>query len=67
MPRVSLYGFHQQSAAFLIDSQLQVSYKVPLSAHLQKPFTVAIAFFGLFALTLFGRRIDLTINKKKVS
>jgi hypothetical protein len=31
-----------------------------------KPMTVATAFLGLFALALAVRRIDLTLQKKKV-
>ncbi|KAF8897526.1 oligosaccharyl transferase alpha subunit [Infundibulicybe gibba] len=43
-----------------------VSYRVPLSAHLKKPVAVAAVFFSLFALAVVGRRIDLTIHKKKL-
>ncbi|RDB22610.1 Dolichyl-diphosphooligosaccharide--protein glycosyltransferase subunit 1 [Hypsizygus marmoreus] len=43
-----------------------ISYRVPLAAHLTKPFVVAAAFFSLFALAIVGRRINLTINKEKV-
>ncbi|KAG6919438.1 hypothetical protein DXG01_006321 [Tephrocybe rancida] len=44
---------------------IYVSYSVPLSAHLRKPYVVATAFFSLFALAIVGRRINLTINKQK--
>jgi len=39
------------------------SYKVPFSAHLQKPKAVATAFLGLFAFALATRRIDLRFVK----
>ncbi|KAG6817400.1 hypothetical protein H0H87_009044 [Tephrocybe sp. NHM501043] len=45
--------------------KIYVSYSVPLSAHLRKPFVVGTAFFSLFALAIIGRRINLTINKQK--
>ncbi|KAF7292485.1 Dolichyl-diphosphooligosaccharide--protein glycosyltransferase subunit 1 [Mycena chlorophos] len=42
---------------------IYVSYKVPLSAHLKKPFAVAVAFMSVFAFGLVARRIDLRIHK----
>jgi len=45
---------------------MQVSYKVPPSAHLKKPLAVTIAFLSLFMLAFVGRRINLTIHKNKV-
>jgi len=42
---------------------IYVSYKVPLSAHLRKPMSVAMAFFSVFAFGLIARRIDLRIHK----
>ncbi|GLB33802.1 putative essential subunit of the N-oligosaccharyl transferase (OST) complex [Lyophyllum shimeji] len=42
-----------------------VSYRVPLAAHLRKPFVVGVAFFSLFALAIIGRRINLTLPKEK--
>jgi len=44
---------------------IYVSYRVPFSAHLRKPFVVGIAFFSVFAVALVGRRINLTIHKDK--
>jgi len=43
----------------------QVSYKLPISAHLKKPIAVATAFLGLFVLAIAGRRVDLRIHKTK--
>lgn len=44
---------------------IYVSYKVPFSTHLKKPFAVATAFFGLFILGFIGKRIDIRIQKQK--
>jgi len=41
-----------------------VSYKVPLSAHLKKPVTIAAWSFALFTLASVVRRLDLNIHKK---
>lgn len=41
----------------------QVTYKVPLSAHLQKPKVVSIAFVALFFVALLARRVDLSLSK----
>ena len=43
---------------------VQVTYKVPFSAHLRKPVAVATAFFGLFALGFVSRRVDMRIRTK---
>ena len=43
---------------------VQVTYKVPFSAHLQKPVAVATAFLGLFALALAWKRVDIRIRRK---
>jgi len=43
-----------------------VSYKVSMSAHLIKPIAVATAFFSLFTLCMFGRRVDLTLHQKNL-
>ncbi|TFY75832.1 hypothetical protein EWM64_g8182 [Hericium alpestre] len=42
---------------------IYATYKVPFSAHLQKPKAVATAFLGLFALAIMARRVDLRISK----
>jgi len=42
-----------------------VSYKVSMSAHLKKPIAVAAAFFSLFTLAMFAKRVDLTLHQKK--
>ena len=41
----------------------QVTYKVPLSAHLQKPKVVSIAFVALFFAAFLARRVDLSLSK----
>ena len=41
----------------------QVKYKVPLSAHLQKPKAVSIAFGALFLVAFLVRRVDLSLSK----
>ncbi|KAH9853610.1 oligosaccharyl transferase alpha subunit [Lenzites betulinus] len=43
---------------------IYVTYKVPFRAHLQKPFAVATAFLGVFALALTWRRVDVRIRRK---
>ncbi|OBZ70453.1 Dolichyl-diphosphooligosaccharide--protein glycosyltransferase subunit 1 [Grifola frondosa] len=43
---------------------IYVAYKVPLAAHLKKPFAVATAFIALFVLALASKRIDIRIQKK---
>jgi len=58
--------FKYKNLTIMHAQSIFVSYSVPFSAHLRKPFVVAIAVFSLFVLALMGRRIDLTINKKKV-
>ncbi|KAL0949980.1 hypothetical protein HGRIS_009994 [Hohenbuehelia grisea] len=47
------------------DGYIYVSYRVPISAHFQKPVAVSAAFMGLFVLAIFWRRIDLRIHKTK--
>jgi len=42
---------------------IYVTYKVPLSAHLQKPKVVSIAFVILFFATFLARRVDLSLSK----
>ncbi|KAI9513334.1 oligosaccharyl transferase alpha subunit [Russula earlei] len=42
---------------------IYVTYKVPLSAHLQKPKVVSVAFVTLFLVAFLARRIDLTLSK----
>jgi oligosaccharyltransferase complex subunit alpha (ribophorin I) len=42
---------------------IYVTYKVPLSAHLQKPKAVSIAFGILFFIALLARRVDLSLSK----
>ncbi|KAH9965868.1 oligosaccharyl transferase alpha subunit [Russula dissimulans] len=42
---------------------IYVTYKVPLSAHLQKPKVVSAAFVVLFLFAFLARRIDLTLSK----
>jgi len=42
---------------------IYVTYKVPLSAHLQKPRVVSIAFVILFFATFLARRVDLSLSK----
>jgi len=42
-----------------------VTYKVSMSAHLKKPIAVAAAFFSLFMLGVFARRVNLTLHQKK--
>jgi len=42
---------------------IYVTYKVPLSAHLQKPKIVSIAFVTLFLVTFLARRVDLSLSK----
>lgn len=41
----------------------QVTYKVPVSAHLQKPKMVSIAFVALFFVAFLARRVDLSLSK----
>ncbi|KAI0736193.1 oligosaccharyl transferase alpha subunit [Fomitopsis betulina] len=43
---------------------IYVTYKVPLSAHLKKPLSVATAFMTLFVLGFAAKRIDLRVQKK---
>jgi oligosaccharyltransferase complex subunit alpha (ribophorin I) len=45
---------------------IKVSYKVSMSSHLIKPIAVATAFFSLFTLCMFARRVDLTLHQKKL-
>ncbi|KAI0268194.1 oligosaccharyl transferase alpha subunit [Gloeopeniophorella convolvens] len=45
------------------DGLIYVTYKVPLSAHLQKPKAVSIAFGVLFVVALLARRVDLNLAK----
>jgi len=42
---------------------IYVTYKVPLSAHLQKPKVVSIAFVALFFAAFLARRVDLSLSK----
>jgi len=42
---------------------IYVTYKVSLSAHLQKPKVVSIAFVTLFLVTFLARRVDLSLSK----
>jgi len=42
---------------------IYVTHKVPLSAHLQKPKAVSIAFGVLFLVAFFARRVDLSLSK----
>ena len=42
---------------------VQVSYKVPFSAHLTKPLAVATALMGLFVLAFAWKRVDTRIQK----
>ena len=42
---------------------VQVSYRVPLSAHLTKPFAVATALMGVFVLAFAWKRVDTRIQK----
>ncbi|KAG6331749.1 hypothetical protein ID866_7343 [Astraeus odoratus] len=43
---------------------IYVSYKVPLTTHLQKPLAVGVAFFSLFMLGFAAKRVDLRLHKK---
>jgi oligosaccharyltransferase complex subunit alpha (ribophorin I) len=43
---------------------MQVSYQVPLSAHLKKAVSVSAAFFSLFAFAFMARRVDLNLHRK---
>ncbi|KAI0005075.1 oligosaccharyl transferase alpha subunit [Russula compacta] len=45
------------------DGLIYVTYKVPLSAHLQKPKVVSFAFATLFLVTFLARRVDLSLSK----
>ncbi|TFK75916.1 Ribophorin I [Pluteus cervinus] len=58
--------FEYQDLTIKHAQSIYVSYKVPFSAHLQKPFAVSAAIFISFMFTLVGRRIDLTLHKQKV-
>ncbi|KAI9447969.1 oligosaccharyl transferase alpha subunit [Lactarius indigo] len=42
---------------------IYVTYKVPLSAHLQKPKAVSIAFGIFFLVAFLARRVDLSLSK----
>jgi oligosaccharyltransferase complex subunit alpha (ribophorin I) len=42
---------------------LQVSYKLPTSAHFRKPLAIALGTFGLFVLNALGRRVNTEIHK----
>ncbi|EDR12406.1 oligosaccharyl transferase alpha subunit [Laccaria bicolor S238N-H82] len=44
---------------------IYVSYRVATSAHLKKPFAVAAAFFSVFILAMFARRVNVTLHQKK--
>jgi len=44
---------------------IYVTYTVPLSVHLRKPFAVATAMIGLFTLAMIARRIDARIHVEK--
>ncbi|KAG6861609.1 hypothetical protein C0995_014516 [Termitomyces sp. Mi166 len=57
--------FEYQNLTLSHAQNIYVSYSVPLTAHLRKPFVVGMAFFSVFALAIIGRRINLTINKQK--
>jgi len=42
---------------------IYVSYKVPLTAHLKKPFAVATALSGLFMIAFVWKRVDTRLQK----
>ncbi|KAL4241932.1 Dolichyl-diphosphooligosaccharide--protein glycosyltransferase subunit 1 [Abortiporus biennis] len=42
-----------------------VSYRVPFTAHLKKPFSVATAFIGVFILAFVWKRVDIRVQKQK--
>jgi len=44
---------------------IYVTYTVPLSTHLRKPFAVATAMIGIFALAMIARRVDARIHLEK--
>lgn len=44
-------------------NHVQVSYKVPFSAHLTKPLAVATALMGVFVLAFAWKRVDTRIQK----
>ena len=48
---------------YVTANHVQVSYKVPFSAHLTKPIAVATALMGLFVLAFGWRRVDTRIQK----
>ncbi|KAF5388240.1 hypothetical protein D9615_000405 [Tricholomella constricta] len=56
--------FEYENLTIMHAQSIFVSYKVPLAAHLRKPFVVGVAFFSVFALAIVGRRINLTIHQK---
>ncbi|KAG5652427.1 hypothetical protein H0H81_005023 [Sphagnurus paluster] len=56
--------FEYENLTVMHSQNIFVLYKVPLAAHLTKPFVVGVAFFSLFALAIVARRINLTIHKK---
>jgi len=59
--------FQYKDLTIMHAQSIYVSYRVPLSAHLRKPYVVGVAFFSLFALALIGRRVNLTLHKEKVA
>ena len=48
----------------MLKDALQVTYKVPFSAHMRKPIAVATAFLGLFVLGFVSKRVDMRIRRK---
>ncbi|KAI0053636.1 oligosaccharyl transferase alpha subunit [Auriscalpium vulgare] len=57
------FTFHYENLTDKHTGLIYVTYKVPLSAHLQKPKSVAVALLGLFAFALAARRVDFRLNK----
>ncbi|KAG5646561.1 hypothetical protein DXG03_002864 [Asterophora parasitica] len=57
--------FEYENLTVMHAQSIFVSYKVPLAAHLTKPFVVSVAFFSVFVLAIVTRRINLTIHKEK--
>src|ERR1700722_1476514 len=45
----------------------QVSYKLPLLAHLRKPIAVTTAFLAFFVVAIIARRADIRIHHKYIA
>ncbi len=58
-----IYVSLQRGIWAVSDKIEQVTYKVALSAHLQKPKVVSIAFGVLFLIAFLARRVDLSLSK----